>query len=1318
MKATVLILAGLATLVGAGLATTGLSVFGAGADPKAAVAAAARRLADQPSFSWKTTVETGAPGPLGDRGRGGAFGGGPATGQVEKDGYLRVAQPNLEFVTKGGKAAVLLEDNWQTLEQAAARGGGGFGRGAAPAFTPNMVTTFKLPPAQAEEYLAKATAFKSDGATVTATLSGEVVGELLSGGAPGFGGRAGLRQRPEGGARGRGGPPGGTWRDPKGSVTFWINDGLLTKFTVALSGTRDFRGEATKVARITTTTITDVSSTKVEVAADAKDIVDALLAGTTPKVFVPEPGFKKLFNGRDLTGWAGRPGHWSVEDGAITGRTTKENPARGNNFLIAKVGDNNLIVDDFELRLSFRLSGPGNSGIQYRSQERPNFVVAGYQADFDGAHRFSGILYDEAGGAGGRGIMAQRGEKVVWNAQGKKEVTGRLGKPEEIQAAIKKDDWNEYVILARGNHLQHFINGVQTVDVFDDAEGKRLTAGVLALQLHTGPPMTVQFKDIRLKSLSSAAATAAGNVKVAKDFKLELLYLVPRETQGSWVALCVDPKGRLIVADQYGKLYRLTPPPVGQSGPIQPEPIELDIGAAHGLLYAFDSLYVMVTERTPRGLYRVRDTDGDDRFDEVQLLRNIEGGGEHGVHSLVLAPDGRSIYVVCGNATRLTEMDSSRVPLNWSEDNLLTRVPTGFMDNSLAPQGWVARTDPEGKQWELIAAGFRNQFDVAFNREGELFTYDADMEWDIGDPWYRPTRVNHVLSGAEFGFRNGSGKWPAYTLDSFGAVVDIGPGSPTGVTFGTGARFPAKYQDAFYICDWSFGKLYAIHLTPAGASYTGQAEEFVTGQPLPLTDVVINPTDGAMYFAVGGRRTQSALYRVTYVGSESTAPGPDESRFRDQRQLRRRLESFHGHADAQAVATVWPYLGDADRAIRYAARVALEWQDPGQWREKALGEGDARRAIAALVALARVSGKDEWHRREADPKPDPALQGRMLAALDRIDWSKLGHQDRLDLLRAYALVFTRLGPPDEATRQRLIAKLEPLFPAPSRELNYELCQTLVYLQAPGAAAKVLALLRAAPTQEEQVDYVLALRLLKTGWTAPLREEYFRWFVTTASGFRGGNTFASSLRRVRSEAVATLSDDEKAALKPILEAAPEPKSPQELLAARKLVKAWTVNELVPLVERGLTGGRDFERGRKLYGAVACAACHRFDQEGGSVGPDLTGVAGRFSVRDLLEAIVEPSKVISDQYAATIFYKKNGEVVTGRVGNLNGDSLSVIEDMFAPGRFTNVRRQDIEAMEPSKVSMMPEGLLNTLTEEEVQDLVAFLLRRGDSNNRVFR
>jgi putative heme-binding domain-containing protein len=184
-----------------------------------------------------------------------------------------------------------------------------------------------------------------------------------------------------------------------------------------------------------------------------------------------------------------------------------------------------------------------------------------------------------------------------------------------------------------------------------------------------------------------------------------------------------------------------------------------------------------------------------------------------------------------------------------------------------------------------------------------------------------------------------------------------------------------------------------------------------------------------------------------------------------------------------------------------------------------------------------------------------------------------------------------------------------------------------------------------------------------------------------------------------------------ALKPVLEAQPTTKSPRDLLAARKFVKEWTLAELVPIVERGMSKPHDLERGRKLYSAVACNACHRFGTEGGGVGPDLTAVAGRFGVPDLLQAIVEPSKVVSDQYAAVSIATTDGRVVTGRIGNLFGDNLSVIEDMFDPGHATNVKRSDIEEMKLSDVSLMPPGLLNSLTADEIEDLVAFLLARKD-------
>ncbi len=233
----------------------------------------------------------------------------------------------------------------------------------------------------------------------------------------------------------------------------------------------------------------------------------ALLASAvciTANVSAQQPagnGFISLFNGKDLTGWNGDPVLWSVKDGAITGETTVEHPAKGNTFLIWTNGT----VGDFELRCQFLIrpgdtNGFANSGIQYRSEvlDPAKWVVGGYQADMEAGKSYTGILYEERKT---RGIMAARGEKVVWDKAGKKKVVGSLGTSEEIQAVVKPGAWNTYVIIAKGNHLQQFINGKQTIDVIDETEGKQVMSGILALQLHAGHPMFVQFKDLQLKKL-------------------------------------------------------------------------------------------------------------------------------------------------------------------------------------------------------------------------------------------------------------------------------------------------------------------------------------------------------------------------------------------------------------------------------------------------------------------------------------------------------------------------------------------------------------------------------------------------------------------------------------------------------------------------------------------------------------------------------------------------------------------------------------------------------------------------------------------------
>lgn len=205
-----------------------------------------------------------------------------------------------------------------------------------------------------------------------------------------------------------------------------------------------------------------------------------------------EDGFTSLFDGKTLDGWDGNPAFWSVKDGAITGVTTPDNPTKGNTFIIWRKGT----ISDFELRLKFRIVG-GNSGVQYRSREVSKWVIGGYQADFDGSGAWTGTLYEERG----RGVLARRGSKVEISETGEKKTVGKTATEEEILAAVKKEDWNDYTIIAKGNHLTQILNGKVTIDVVDNQAERAATSGLLALQLHAGPPMTVQFKDIKLKEI-------------------------------------------------------------------------------------------------------------------------------------------------------------------------------------------------------------------------------------------------------------------------------------------------------------------------------------------------------------------------------------------------------------------------------------------------------------------------------------------------------------------------------------------------------------------------------------------------------------------------------------------------------------------------------------------------------------------------------------------------------------------------------------------------------------------------------------------------
>ncbi len=824
-----------------------------------------------------------------------------------------------------------------------------------------------------------------------------------------------------------------------------------------------------------------------------------------------------------------------------------------------------------------------------------------------------------------------------------------------------------------------------------------------------------------------AASDPTAVLDTLPGFTVEHVLRSDATKNGSWICMTTDPKGRLLLGGQSGQpITRVT---LRDGKCVKEEILRIPVSETMGLLFVDNVLYINGNGSRGFALYRCKDTKGDDSYDDVEFLREWQGGsGEHGAHALVQGPD-KMLYSVCGNFTDAPKDLAAGSPhRNFADDLAIKRMEdgNGFGAGRQPPGGFVARMDLDGKNAELFSAGQRNNYDIAFNADGQLFGFDSDMEWDWGTPWYRPVRVFHAVRGGDHGYREGAAKWPEYYPDSLPASATIGIGCPTGVVFGTGARFPVKYQKAMYICDWTFGRLMAVHLTADGASYTGSWENFVAPKslhgkagktPLNLTDVVV-AADGALYFTTGGRGTQADLYRVSHTGTATTAPltaallhDKDGS---DARDLRQKLEALNVKPDPAAVGFAWPHLRSPDRFIRFAARLAIERNPVADWQAKALEEKQPDAAFTALLALARLGAAD--------------TQPAILKALASFPCAKLTEAQTLEKLRAIEVSIARQGVPAGGVAAQVIADVNPLYPAKTEFANRELCQILLALDAPDAVARTVALLKAAATQEEQVTYVVALRNIKTGWTADLRRDYLswwnsgrstghpkevvQWFTDAGIGFNNGSSFQGFLNHALDEAKASLAPGELAALGDLTKLKPVAKPPAE---PRKLVREWTTADLQPLLDK-VGKGRDFARGKATFEAIQCALCHRYGDQGGAVGPDLTTVATRFKRQDLLESILEPSKVVSEQYTQTTFKLTDGGVVAGRVTQETADKVVLLPNPFATTT-TTVSKSEITSRELSKVSIMPGGLINTCSQDEILDLLAYLESMGDPKHPDF-
>jgi putative heme-binding domain-containing protein len=425
--------------------------------------------------------------------------------------------------------------------------------------------------------------------------------------------------------------------------------------------------------------------------------------------------------------------------------------------------------------------------------------------------------------------------------------------------------------------------------------------------------------------------------------------------------------------------------------------------------------------------------------------------------------------------------------------------------------------------------------------------------------------------------------------------------------------------------------------------------------------------------------------------------------------------------------------------VQYAARIVLEHQPVATWKDKAIAETDPTKKIHAILAMAH-------HATDADA-------AAMLNSLMQVDYNALSAKDKQDLLRTIEVILYRYDKGAASVKPQLIAYLDPNFPANDNLLDRSLSILMVHLDAPTAVEKTLALLKNAKDDPDYQKtftassdlifrnpqygmdianmlanvppaqatfYATVLGGADKGWTSAQREEYFKWINHALTAYKGGRSYVGFIDRARKMALASVdkADFEKydelsggkmltASGNDIVESGIQPEGPG---------RRWNVEEASLLVEN--LSGRDLARGKAMYAATLCQSCHTMQGEGGAIGPDLTQLGTRFSPKDILNATINPSETISDQYHATVLELKAGGSIVGKLNDEDDINYYISQNPFAPNDIKAIAKNTVVLKKNAEVSIMMPGLINRLNEEELKDLMAYLISGGNADHAVYK
>ncbi|WP_237564815.1 DUF7133 domain-containing protein [Blastopirellula marina] len=513
--------------------------------------------------------------------------------------------------------------------------------------------------------------------------------------------------------------------------------------------------------------------------------------------------------------------------------------------------------------------------------------------------------------------------------------------------------------------------------------------------------------------------------------------VISAEKTGSLIAMAFNEFGSVVASQEGGPLMLFSDE--NGDGVVDNSRVYCDeVKNVQGILPLNGDVYVVGEGPQGTAMYHLKDEDKDGLLSISETLIRFTGPlGEHGAHQMALGPDGL-IYLTVGNHTQLAGKISETSPhRNYYEGDLVKRFedPGGHAVGVKAPGGMVLRTDIDGSFVEIVAGGLRNSYDIAFNREGDLFTYDSDMEWDEGLVWHLPPRVLQVFPGAEFGWRSGWAKWPSFYIDSLPATLETKAASPTGMVFYDHQKFPIRYQDRLFTCDWSNGRITTLQFITERAGYRAQQEVFLEGKQFNATDIDVGP-DGWLYVCTGGRGTDGGLYRIVWKGEEPAGQLKDETGI----AAAVRQPQPHSAWGRQHIAEIQQAMGDTwDAQVQ---GVAIAEKNPSQFRVRALELMQLYGPTPSIEFLLKLS---------TDPDADVRLKTLKLLGL--------------------------------RTEQEAIDRITDLISDGSPKVRRAACEALAYKDA----RVPLSLIRPALTSSDRREAWAARRLLE-------RQPIDEWFT--------------------------------------------------------------------------------------------------------------------------------------------------------------------------------------------------------------------------------